>query len=145
VRERGDLSKRSWFRGVRLWTERGPRQGGLVVERRTLSGRVLAPKSRRGSLNLRLLPSILILRVTKVSWLVAAVDAMIAIARGYMHCVSSFCARAVTCCESRRYQRGQRTVEIERQNIKGTIRTSVGVVEETPQKEEGIRRPYVVG
>jgi len=63
----------------------------------------------------------------------------------YMHCVSSFCARAVTCCESRRYQRGQRTVEIERQNIKGTIRTSVGVVEETPQKEEGIRRPYVVG
>lgn len=44
---------------------------------RSLSGNVLAPRSRRGSLNRLLLPSILILRVTKVSWFVADVDAMI--------------------------------------------------------------------
>lgn len=46
-------------------------------DQHTLSGNVLAPRSRRGSLNRLLLPSILILRVTKVSWFVADVDAMI--------------------------------------------------------------------
>ena len=45
----------------------------------TLSGRVLAPRSRSGSLNLRLLPSILILRVTSVSGVGAVMDAMMEI------------------------------------------------------------------
>ena len=49
-----------------------------VTQLPTLSGRVLAPRSRRGSLNRRLFPSILILSVTRVSGFVAEVDAMAA-------------------------------------------------------------------
>lgn len=54
---------------------------GSVMQARTLSGRVLAPRSRSGSLNLRLLPSTLILRVTRVSGLVGEVDAMTTVSR----------------------------------------------------------------
>ena len=43
-----------------------------------MAGRVLAPRSRRGSLNLLLVPSILILRVTSVSGLVVEGVAMMA-------------------------------------------------------------------
>jgi hypothetical protein len=46
--------------------------------RRTLAGRVLAPRSRRGSLNLLLPPSIFILSETRVSGLVAEFAAMVA-------------------------------------------------------------------
>jgi hypothetical protein len=52
---------------------RGKRPEGEDGDQRTLAGRVLAPRSRRGSLNLLLVPSILILRVTRVSGLVEGV------------------------------------------------------------------------
>lgn len=48
-----------------------------MAPRRTLLGRVAAPRSRRGSLNLLLEPSMLTLMVTRVSGLVGDVEAMV--------------------------------------------------------------------
>jgi hypothetical protein len=50
----------------------------MARSKRSLSGRVEDVRSRRGSLKRRLLPSILILRVTRVSRFVGIEDAMTA-------------------------------------------------------------------
>lgn len=75
------------------------RKGGGRSKRRslcnnrghTLPGSVLAPRSRRGSLNRLLVPSMLILRVMTVSGLVVegvamAADAAVDVGDGWMGC-----------------------------------------------------------
>ncbi len=73
---------------------------------RTLSGRVLAFKSLSGSLNRRLVPSILIFNVTRVSWLVVLVDAMTAVIEAVLCQLMSSSGDASDCLK-----KGRRTVD----------------------------------